>query len=181
MIIELHLLQSFPVSNLNRDDVGQPKTATFGGQLRGRISSQSLKRSARVLFTDRGLQAGETGVRTKRLVSSATRVLVDNGRDEAEAVAVAQAGLRALGFGIDDKKQLTQYLLFVGNSAAERSPPTASETGTDSPPTPPPEPRPPRRTPPPSRASGSRRKSPPRRNPTSKPSPRRPGSSTHAG
>ncbi|WP_326557147.1 type I-E CRISPR-associated protein Cas7/Cse4/CasC [Micromonospora sp. NBC_01796] len=119
MIIELHLLQSFPVSNLNRDDVGQPKTATFGGQLRGRISSQSLKRSARVLFTDRGLQAGETGVRTKRLVSSATRVLVDNGRDEAEAVAVAQAGLRALGFGIDDKKQLTQYLLFVGNSAAE--------------------------------------------------------------
>jgi len=30
-LIELHILQSFPVSCLNRDDVGAPKTATFGG------------------------------------------------------------------------------------------------------------------------------------------------------
>ena len=40
MIIELHLLQSFPASNLNRDDLGQPKSVTFGGALRGRVSSQ---------------------------------------------------------------------------------------------------------------------------------------------
>lgn len=120
MIIELHLLQSFPVSNLNRDDVGQPKTATFGGQLRGRISSQSLKRSARLLFQKHGLAADETGVRTKRLVSSAAKVLSDKGRPETEATDVAEAGLRALGFGIDDRKkqQLTQYLLFVGHRAA---------------------------------------------------------------
>src|SRR5690242_10055543 len=55
VIIELHLLQSFPVSNLNRDDVGQPKTATFGGHTRGRISSQCLKRAARQLFPTYGL------------------------------------------------------------------------------------------------------------------------------
>jgi hypothetical protein len=30
-LIELHILQSFPVSCLNRDDVGAPKTAIFGG------------------------------------------------------------------------------------------------------------------------------------------------------
>ena len=30
-LIELHILQSFPVSCLNRDDVGAPKTAVFGG------------------------------------------------------------------------------------------------------------------------------------------------------
>src|SRR5215470_15222227 len=46
-LIELHILQSFPVSCLNRDDVGAPKTATFGGATRARISSQCLKRAIR--------------------------------------------------------------------------------------------------------------------------------------
>jgi len=47
-LIELHILQSFPVSCLNRDDVGAPKTATFGGATRARISSQCLKRAIRL-------------------------------------------------------------------------------------------------------------------------------------
>jgi len=46
-LIELHILQSFPVSCLNRDDVGAPKTAVFGGCTRARISSQCLKRAIR--------------------------------------------------------------------------------------------------------------------------------------
>ena len=46
-LIELHILQSFPVSCLNRDDVGAPKTAIFGGVNRARISSQCLKRAIR--------------------------------------------------------------------------------------------------------------------------------------
>ena len=41
-LIELHILQSFPVSCLNRDDVGSPKSAQFGGVRRARISSQCL-------------------------------------------------------------------------------------------------------------------------------------------
>jgi CRISPR system Cascade subunit CasC len=47
-LIELHILQSFPVSCLNRDDVGAPKTATFGGVTRARVSSQCLKRAIRL-------------------------------------------------------------------------------------------------------------------------------------
>ena len=47
-LIELHILQSFPVSCLNRDDVGAPKTATFGGVIRARVSSQCLKRAIRL-------------------------------------------------------------------------------------------------------------------------------------
>jgi CRISPR system Cascade subunit CasC len=46
-LIELHILQSFPVSCLNRDDVGAPKSAIFGGANRARISSQCLKRAIR--------------------------------------------------------------------------------------------------------------------------------------
>lgn len=46
-LIELHILQSYPVSCLNRDDVGAPKSAIFGGASRARISSQCLKRANR--------------------------------------------------------------------------------------------------------------------------------------
>ncbi|MFE0027101.1 type I-E CRISPR-associated protein Cas7/Cse4/CasC [Amycolatopsis sp. NPDC059021] len=119
MIIELHLLQSFPVSNLNRDDVGQPKTATFGGSTRGRISSQCLKRSARLLFTEHGLGEQETGVRTKRLRDGAVKLLAERGRDEQAAPAVVTAGLENLGFGVDQAKGLTEYLMFVGREAVE--------------------------------------------------------------
>jgi len=51
-LIELHILQSFPVSCLNRDDVGSPKTAVFGGVQRARISSQCLKRAVRIAATE---------------------------------------------------------------------------------------------------------------------------------
>lgn len=119
MIIELHLLQSFPVSNLNRDDVGQPKTATFGGHLRGRISSQCLKRSARQLFKDYGLDKSETAVRTKRLLENAAAALTHNGRDAELAPQIVAAGLQQLGFGVDETKGLTEYLLFVGRHAID--------------------------------------------------------------
>ena len=41
--IEYHILQSFPVTCLNRDDVGAPKTAVVGGVTRARVSSQCWK------------------------------------------------------------------------------------------------------------------------------------------
>ncbi|MCR4318388.1 MAG: type I-E CRISPR-associated protein Cas7/Cse4/CasC [Planctomycetes bacterium] len=46
-LIEIHMLQNHVPANLNRDDLGAPKTAMFGGTLRARISSQCLKRSTR--------------------------------------------------------------------------------------------------------------------------------------
>ncbi|MGW5050346.1 type I-E CRISPR-associated protein Cas7/Cse4/CasC [Actinokineospora sp. NPDC004072] len=119
MIIELHLLQSFPVSNLNRDDIGQPKTATFGGHTRGRVSSQCLKRSARLLFKEFGLAESETGVRTKRLLGETAKVLTARGRDPEDTPAVVRVALEQLGFGLDQKKDLTEYLLYVGRSAIE--------------------------------------------------------------
>ena len=116
MILELHLLQSFPVSNLNRDDLGQPKSATFGGVPRARISSQSVKRAARQLFTEHGLHGADVGSRTKRLVSETAKVLTTRGRDEETAPGVVAAALHQLGFGVE-KTRLTQYLLFVGSDA----------------------------------------------------------------
>lgn len=47
MILELHLIQNFAPSNLNRSDTGSPKDSTFGGFRRARISSQCFKRAMR--------------------------------------------------------------------------------------------------------------------------------------
>lgn len=116
MILELHLLQSFPVSNLNRDDLGQPKSVTFGGVPRGRISSQALKRSARDLFTQHGLDAKNLGHRTKRLLEATCQELERRGRDVTGADEIVTAGLHKLGFKVE-KNQLTQYLLFVSDDA----------------------------------------------------------------
>lgn len=50
--LELHILQSVPVTCLNRDDLGSPKTAFFGGAQRARVSSQSWKRAIREYAND---------------------------------------------------------------------------------------------------------------------------------
>lgn len=63
--IQLHALTAYPPSNLNRDDLGKPKTAHMGGSERLRISSQSLKRAWRESeFFEEALE-GYLGTRTK--------------------------------------------------------------------------------------------------------------------
>lgn len=69
MLIQIHLLQNYAPSNLNRDDTGSPKDAIFGGVRRGRISSQCLKRSMRrsAVFEEAFRKASLLGFRTRRL------------------------------------------------------------------------------------------------------------------
>ena len=78
-LIELHILQSFPVSCLNRDDVGAPKSATFGGVLRARLSSQCLKRAIREFAQDNLPDARFDGQRTKLIVGPLTAALKKHG------------------------------------------------------------------------------------------------------
>lgn len=63
--IEFHILQSFPVTCLNRDDVGAPKTAMIGGVSRARVSSQCWKRAVRLAMHE--ISGVELGIRTKQL------------------------------------------------------------------------------------------------------------------
>lgn len=64
-LLELHILQSYPVSCLNRDDLNSPKTAIFGGKQRARISSQCYKRAIR-LRAQEILPSYFMGIRTKK-------------------------------------------------------------------------------------------------------------------
>ena len=65
--IQLHMLTNYAPSNLNRDDLGRPKTAKMGGVDRLRISSQSLKRAWRTSDVFQEAMSGNIGTRTKRL------------------------------------------------------------------------------------------------------------------
>jgi CRISPR system Cascade subunit CasC len=89
-LIELHILQSFPVSCLNRDDVGAPKTAIFGGVTRARISSQCLKRAIRLHATE--LQPKLYAANRSRLFTGEiTKLLRERVPEEAEALAKCAA------------------------------------------------------------------------------------------
>jgi CRISPR system Cascade subunit CasC len=114
MLLELHIIQNFAPSNLNRDDTGSPKSCEFGGYRRARISSQSIKRAIRGEFDAGGLlPAEQRATRSKRFVENIATRLADGGRDKDAALAVAEAGLALLDIKLA-KEQKTEYLLFLG-------------------------------------------------------------------
>lgn len=96
MLIEIHAIQNHSPANLNRDDLGAPKTCYFGGVLRSRISSQCLKRSIRMSDEFKQLLGG---VRTRRLA----QLIAPGGPDTTEfkkAIAV----LEICGIAAKEKK-----------------------------------------------------------------------------
>ncbi len=88
-LIELHILQSFPVSCLNRDDVGSPKSAVFGGVQRARLSSQCLKRAARLASSEDS--PSFSGIRSRLLRDSFIEALQAEGMDSAKSAESAKA------------------------------------------------------------------------------------------
>ncbi len=82
--IEFHILQAFPVTCLNRDDVGAPKTAIVGGSTRARVSSQCWKRQVRLEMNKLGTVSGK---RTKLLSSLVAEACLKEGATEDQAQA----------------------------------------------------------------------------------------------
>jgi CRISPR system Cascade subunit CasC len=123
MKLELHFLQNFAPSNLNRDDTGAPKDCEFGGYRRARISSQCLKRAIRQAFSAHRLFGDDTGAtlaaRTKRLVDETARVLAGKGANEEEARRLVAFALQSARLKVDEDRK-TQYLLFVPRRSVVR-------------------------------------------------------------
>lgn len=102
MKIELHLLQNFAPSNLNRDDTGAPKDCELGGHRRARISSQCQKRAVREAFRlDTRLPAETLAVRTKRLAEHVAEAIhkLDPAHSVDDALKVAVLGMQGQGLG----------------------------------------------------------------------------------
>lgn len=116
-LVEIHALQNYAPSNLNRDDTGAPKDALFGGTRRARISSQCLKRSVREhfkgLIEQKALVSDDIACRTKRVLDDLIKALVANGKDKSEADAKARLALAAMELTVKDDGK-SEYLLFLG-------------------------------------------------------------------
>lgn len=126
--IDIHIIQSVPPSNLNRDETGTPKSAVYGGVRRARVSSQAWKRATRRDFGTH-LDRSDLGVRTKR----ALELLVDRVQqlkpelDKAAAIERATATLEAVGLKFkagrkdeQDALRQTEYLMFYSNRQLDR-------------------------------------------------------------
>ncbi|WP_424536673.1 type I-E CRISPR-associated protein Cas7/Cse4/CasC [Sphaerisporangium viridialbum] len=106
-ILEVHALQTVPPSCLNRDATGSPKSATYGGVPRARVSSQAWKRATRRGFHEL-LDPSELGVRTRRVAELlAERITrLDGSIEQAQAWALAAEAIQtATGSKIEPPKR----------------------------------------------------------------------------
>lgn len=110
--IQIHTLTSFPPANLNRDDLGRPKTAVMGGAERLRISSQSLKRHWRTSDVFQEALAGHLGTRTRDVGVQANKMLVEKGVAEKKAHEWATQIAKVFG-KVEDKSLETRQLVFI--------------------------------------------------------------------
>lgn len=90
MLIQIHMIQNHSPANLNRDDLGAPKTCYFGGVIRSRISSQCLKRSIRLSKEFSKLKGG---VRTRKLLEMIEDQLTDKAQKERAQKILLSCGL----------------------------------------------------------------------------------------
>lgn len=121
MILELHLIQNFAPSNLNRGDTGAPKDCIFGGSRRARISSQCFKRAMREHFKENFSDQANLAERSIRLVDAVATILAEGGKDKAEAKRVVETALSGIGLKMSAKDpEKTQYLLFLGREEIQK-------------------------------------------------------------
>ena len=106
--LQLHLLTCYPPSNLNRDDLGRPKTAVMGGALRLRISSQSLKRAWRTSDVFQTALGGHVGTRTKEMGKRIYQALLDKNVKEKQALEWAKSIASEFGKLKKESKKDTQ-------------------------------------------------------------------------
>lgn len=117
--LEIHILQGFPTSNLNRDDVGSPKESMFGGVRRARVSSQCFKRAIRRQFSEGKLLAPEfLGTRSRLIIGLIKDRLIEDGMDIEDSLTVATLLVEKSTQAKVDAKKTTQVdtLLFLGKT-----------------------------------------------------------------
>ncbi|MFE2185116.1 type I-E CRISPR-associated protein Cas7/Cse4/CasC [Streptomyces sp. NPDC059455] len=113
--VDVHILQTVPPANLNRDDQGNPKEAYYGGVRRSRVSSQAWKRATRVHFTER-VPEQDLATRTRRINGAlADRIADRTGLDTEASARLAGALLAPLKISAGKKEGDTAYLFFYGH------------------------------------------------------------------
>lgn len=117
LFLDIHLIQTLPPSNVNRDDTGSPKTAQYGGVTRARVSSQSRKRAVRKYFNEE-CNLENQGIRSRDIVNYlAEKILdLDSGKSKDEALKLAEETLNKAKISTKDQK--VKALFFISNKQA---------------------------------------------------------------
>jgi len=112
MFVEIHIIQNFAPSCLNRDESNSPKHCYFGGVCRARISSQCIKRAMREKVFPKYLEKINLATRTLKAAELIEIELCSRKKPEAEAKIVSKNIMESL---IKlDKNNKSRVLLFLG-------------------------------------------------------------------
>ncbi|MGI5346643.1 type I-E CRISPR-associated protein Cas7/Cse4/CasC [Streptomyces sp. CA-250714] len=113
--LDLHVLQSIPFANLNRDELGIPKTVRYGDADRTRASSQAWKREIRHEVEE---QLGEYAKRTRLVPAKVTEALTAEGWPQELAAFAGEQVARSAGKeGLKVEDGQTAVLLYVPQAA----------------------------------------------------------------
>ena len=111
---DIHVIETLPPSCVNRDDLGSPKTAFYGGVTRARVSSQAWKRAVRLEFMRKKENTGE---RTKHILDLVAKEIENLDSTIKEPKKLAEEVLEAADFSFDaKKKEDTKVLVFVSSA-----------------------------------------------------------------
>ncbi|WP_314731109.1 type I-E CRISPR-associated protein Cas7/Cse4/CasC [Oribacterium parvum] len=118
LFLDIHVIQTLPPSNINRDDTGSPKTAVYGGVRRARVSSQAWKKAMRDYFKDKA-DDGYLGVRSKKIVEYVAKKIleIDETLSFEEAEKKSLEAFTSAGFTITEENKLPT-LFFLGDRQA---------------------------------------------------------------
>jgi len=112
------MIQNHSPSNLNRDDLGAPKTCVFGGVTRARISSQCLKRSIRRSPEFPAALEKDGGGRPRRLIEEIAKEAAGEGNQPQDHLKAIRKVFDDGGVGLD-KNDVYRFdiLFFLPRSA----------------------------------------------------------------
>lgn len=121
LFLDIHAIQSLPPSNINRDDIGSPKTALYGGVNRARVSSQSWKKAMRDYFKQ-NYDNEKLGTRTRNLKELITERVLDMDNESSKNKKMTKEEVEKLvtetlkKVNLDDSK----VLFFIGHEQANK-------------------------------------------------------------
>jgi CRISPR system Cascade subunit CasC len=124
LYLDVHILQSLPPSNINRDDTGSPKSAVYGGRRRARVSSQAWKAVTRKAFKDLidRSRIGERTLKAADLIAECITAQAQELSADASVLAsdvLAESGIKVSDATADQAGQ-TSYLLFISQGQADK-------------------------------------------------------------
>lgn len=119
LYLDIHLLQTLPPSNVNRDDTGSPKTARYGGALRSRVSSQAWKKAIRDMFKEENYLdhlAYRSRELPEKIKENIIKIKTDNNEDIDEEKIKKDIDKALNNIGLKTDKGKLKTLFFISQN-----------------------------------------------------------------